>query len=65
MFHGVRRVCQSDAYTTLGSPGSSTTSIAPVFGFGPSTLVQCAPPSIDLNTPRSGFGPYGWPRAAT
>src|SRR5579883_2409219 len=64
-FHGERRTCHSAAYTTLLLLGSSATSIAPVSASWNSTLVQCAPPSLVRNTPRSVLAPNAWPSAAT
>src|SRR6266404_3211880 len=45
--------------------GSRATSEIPVSSSTYSDLVQVAPPSVVLKTPRSGFGPHRSPRAAT
>ena len=42
-----------------------TTSTAPTFSPLYSTFFQLAPPSVDLKTPRSAFGAYRCPIAAT
>src|SRR5206468_8927063 len=57
--------CQSAAYTVLGLLGSIRTSLALVYSSLYSTLANVRPPSVERYTPRSAFGPYGWPRAAT
>ena len=44
--------------------GSITTSAAPVFSSTYNDFVNVRPPSVDLNSPRSAFGPYGLSRFA-
>src|SRR6185295_10345230 len=45
--------------------GSIVTWTAPVFSSLYKTLSHVLPPSVVLYTPRSSFGPYGCPSAAT
>src|SRR5258708_18467025 len=63
--HGPCRADQSTAYTVRAFDGSKARSIAPVFSSLYSTRSNVAPPSVERYTPRSSFGPYGWPSAAT
>src|SRR6185437_15088369 len=63
--HGACRVAHSTAYTVCGSAGSSATCTAPTSGFLYSTCWKDLPPSAERYTPRSVFGPYGWPSTAT
>src|SRR6266478_2064787 len=65
MLQGGRRVCQSEAYIVCRLPGSNARSIAPVFSSLNKMHRQFFPPSLERKTPRSVFGPYAWPRAAT
>src|ERR1019366_1102294 len=55
--HGPCCACHSTAYTFRGLRGSNARSIAPVRSSLYSTFFQFAPPSVDLNTPRSVLGP--------
>ena len=48
-----------------GLAGSNARSEAPVSGSLWSTFWNDRPPSVDRNTSRSSFGPYGCPRTAT
>src|SRR5687767_14469525 len=54
---GVRNTSQNPAYRTSGFFASIVKSTAPVFSFRNRTRFQILPPSVVLNTPRSGFGP--------
>src|SRR5947209_16881779 len=63
--HGVRNTSQMAAKRTFGFWGSIARSTAPAELVRKSTLFQVCPPSLDRKTPRSSFGPYGWPSAAT
>src|SRR5579863_5761159 len=58
---GVRCACHIAAYRTLGSRGSITRPMAPVLSSTKRILFQLLPPSVDLKTPRSGFGANTWP----
>ncbi len=49
--------CHMPANSTRGFFGSIAMSEQPVFSSTNSTFVQVAPPSVVLNTPRSGCGP--------
>src|SRR5262245_56146869 len=64
VYHGGRRVFQSEAYITCELLGSMTTSTAPTL-FRNRTFVHVLPPSLERNTPRSGFALYRFPMAAT
>src|SRR2546426_3249597 len=50
--------------STLFPYTSSSDLIAPVSWSLNSTRCHVSPPSVERNTPRSSFGPYGWPRTA-
>src|SRR5207247_5583238 len=63
--HGRRTNCHSPANSTRGFPGTMMRSETPVVSLTNSTFCQVLPPSAVRNTPRSGFGPQTWPRAAT
>src|SRR5580765_1107984 len=63
--HGATRAAHNAAYNTCGFAGSITSSAAPVFSSLYKTFSKLFPPSVDRNTPRSAFGPYGCPSAAT
>src|ERR1700687_5294030 len=65
MLHGGRRVCHSAAYKVAEFPGSKATSMAPVLSSWNRILCQLVPPSFERKTPRSEFGPYACPSAAT
>ena len=62
---GLRPYCHMAAISLLGFSGSITKSAHPVESFTKRVLFQVSPPSIDLNTPRSGFGPQAEPKLAT
>ena len=55
--------CHMPAKAMRGLLGSSTTSEQPVFLSTKRTLSHVLPPSAVRKTPRSGCGPYAWPRA--
>src|SRR5437660_2285689 len=63
--HDTRYASQRAAYITLGLRRSIARSIAAVLLSRKSTFFHVLPPSVDLNTPRSGFGAAGCPNAAT
>ncbi len=63
--HGLRSRRDIHAYTTLGLPGCSSTSIAPSWSETNSTLRQVLPPSVVLKTPRSLLALNMSPFAAT
>ena len=56
---------QSAAINLLGLFGSITKSATPVLLFANSIFCQVLPPSVVLNTPRSGCSPHGEPIAPT
>ena len=62
---GLRRCSHMAAISLLGFDGSTTKSAQPVFSFTYNDFVQVFPPSVVLNTPRSGCSPQGEPIAAT
>src|SRR5579863_124126 len=61
----LRDICHIAAYTTCGLDGSIAMLIAPVSSLTYRTFCQVLPPSVVLNTPRSGLVPNKWPSAAT
>src|SRR5205823_3016866 len=61
----LRYACQIDAYRMRGLVSSIDRSTAPALSLLNSTFRHVAPPSTDLNTPRSLFGPKACPSAAT
>src|SRR5579862_4985410 len=61
----LRYSCHIPAYSTCGFDGSIARLIAPVPSFTYRIFFQVLPPSVVLNTPRSGLGANMWPRAAT
>src|SRR5262245_54908770 len=63
--HLRRMRCHVVAYSTFGSVGSITRSLAPVIGLTYSTLSQVRPPLVDLKTPRISLGVHSCPLAAT
>src|SRR2546426_9513544 len=65
MFHGVRSTCHVVAYRICEFDGSIAMSAAPVLSSTNRTFCQLLPPSFVRKTPRSAFGPYGCPIAAT
>ncbi len=65
MVHGFRSIRDIQAYTTLGLPGWSSRSIAPVLSDTNSVFFQVLPPSVVLKTPRSPLGLKMSPYAAT
>src|SRR4030081_3310983 len=65
MSHGVRRTCHVVTYRTSGLDGSIAMSAAPGLSSTNRAFCQLLPPSFVRNTPRSVFGPYGCPTAAT
>src|SRR5581483_490562 len=65
MSQGVRNTCHVEAYIVRGLAGSATMSAAPVLSSTKRIFAHVCPPSFERNTPRSWFGPYGWPIAAT
>src|SRR5579862_1782620 len=65
MLHDVRRACHSAPKIMLGLCGSNDTSMPPVFSSLYRTFSHVFPPSSVRKIPRSGFGPYGCPNAAT
>ena len=65
VYQGGRLVFQRPAYTTFEFVGSITTSAAPTSLFANSTFCQLRPPSRERKTPRSVFGAYRCPIAAT
>ncbi len=56
-FHGSRPCSHIAAYMMRGLVASIDSSAAPVLSSTQSTFFHVAPPSVDLNTPRSGDGP--------
>src|SRR6476646_7906925 len=62
---GVRETSQRPASSTSGLFGSIDTSTAPVLSSRNIILRHVLPPSTVLKPPRSGFGAYGSPSAAT
>src|SRR6266850_2261045 len=65
MLHGGLRVCHRAARIVFELPGSNARSIAPVFSSWNRIFCQLFPPSLERKTPRSAFGPYACPSAAT
>src|SRR4029079_19741956 len=59
--HGPSRWLHIAANTTVGFVESISTCAAPVLRSTNSTFCQVPPPSVVRHTPRSSFGPYGWP----
>src|SRR5690242_16040753 len=63
--HGACCCCHKVAYTICGLDGSESTSSPLVYSSLYNTFWKVLPPSVERKMPRSGFGPYGWPIAAT
>ena len=64
VFRPTRLVSLAKIERVLESLGSMTRSTAPVRASTLSEWLQLLPPSVVLNTPRSGFSPHRWPSAA-
>jgi hypothetical protein len=64
VFHGGRRVCQSDAYTVAPSGVGREIDRARI-AIVEERALHVLPPSVERYTPRVSFGPYPWPSAAT
>src|SRR6185312_13477862 len=60
----LRDICHIPAYITKGLAGSIVMLIAPVSLSTKRIFFHVLPPSVVLNTPRSGLGANRWPRAA-
>src|SRR5215470_12408505 len=63
--HGLRSARHAPAYISLGSEGFIANDTAPVRSLMKRTFRHVLPPSFVRKTPRSAFGPNGWPNAAT
>src|SRR5690349_21801816 len=63
--YGVRNTSHSPTYSTSGLFGSIARSTATVLSSRNSTRSHVLPPSFVRKTPRSEFGPYASPSAAT
>ena len=65
IWYSLRYASHSAAYITFGLERSNAMSMAPVFSSRNSTFFHVVPPSVLLNTPRSGLGTLYLPNDAT
>ena len=65
MAQGFRSPRHIPAYSSRGFFGFMARADAPVESFTASTCSHVLPPSLERNTPRSGFFPKACPSAAT